>query len=186
MRHARVLLLKHLLSPCSQVSLADGTALVSQCPLPGGKQDMLGRWAAGPSALVTTEGHGHSHNSSAVSSTVNFSATVPEPCTLDAVLISEILDVNVSALTVTFYSSRSSTIPAPQPFRAAIPKLLPNTWAAPYQLNQKVRERKPGFSRSSGDFNFRQFGNHNQRGVQSLDATVFQRLSVSYFFLFLP
>lgn len=185
MRHARVLLLKHLLSPCSQVSLADGTALVSQCPLPGGRQDMLpggrqdmlGQWAAGPSALATTEGHGHHHNSSAVSSTVNFSATVPEPCTLDAVLISETLDINVSALTVT-YSSRSSTIPAPQPFRAAIPKLLPNTWAAPYQLNQKVRERKPGFSRSSGDFNFRQFGNHNQRGIQSLDATVFQRLSV--------
>lgn len=137
MRHARVLLLKHLLSPCSQVSLADGTALVSQCPLPGGKQDMLGRWAAGPSALVTTEGHGHSHNSSAVSSTVNFSATVPEPCTLDAVLISETLDVNVSALTVTFYRSRSSTIPAPQPFRAAIPKLLPNTWAAPIPIKSE-------------------------------------------------
>lgn len=145
MRHARVLLLKHLLSPCSQVSLADGTALASQCPLPGGRQDMLpggrqdmlGQWAAGPSALATTEGHGHSHNSLAVSSTVNFSATVPEPCTLDAVLISEILDVNVSALTVTFYSSRSSTIPAPQPFRAAIPKLLPNTWAAPIPIKSE-------------------------------------------------
>lgn len=103
----------------------------------GGRQDMLGRWAAGPSALATTEGHGHSHNSSAVSSTVNFSATVPEPCTLDAVLISETLDVNVSALTVTFYSSRSSTIPAPQPFRAAIPKLLPNTWAAPIPIKSE-------------------------------------------------
>lgn len=193
MRHARVLLLKHLLSPCSQVSLADGTALASQCPLPGGRQDMPveGRtcWDGGLQGLL----HWRRLRATVTVTTPQLSPVQSTSVPLCPSRAHWTPSSSQKSWTLTSrHWQWPSTVPDRPPYpllnllERRFPNCCPTRGLRPYQLNQKVREWKPGFSSSSGDFNFRQFGNHNQRGVQSLDATVFQRLPVSYFFLFLP